>query len=275
MGLFGKLFEKKECSICGGEIGLLGNRKLEDGNCCKTCTKKLSPWFDDRRHSTIEQIKAQLAYRAENEKQLESFKVSRVIGEDYKIYIEEGNGIPTRFFVTDAKDYMTANPDIVSFKNVLGCTTDIRSREEELKQRDSNGNMVSYNPPRYKVHHDFYILMQIGNTPWFDDMKFKLNGAVITLEVIGTRSPFGGLFGNSTTTTGGFGNIRAKERYHEFEMMCQQVEQAVADSKIAPQAAPVASAAPAPVVPAGPKFCSSCGSPADGGKFCQNCGAPL
>ena len=32
MGLFGKLFEKKECSVCGGEIGLLGNRKLEDGN---------------------------------------------------------------------------------------------------------------------------------------------------------------------------------------------------------------------------------------------------
>ena len=28
MGLFGKMFEKKECSICGGEIGLLGNRKL-------------------------------------------------------------------------------------------------------------------------------------------------------------------------------------------------------------------------------------------------------
>lgn len=30
MGLFGKLFDKKECAICGGEIGLLGNRKLED-----------------------------------------------------------------------------------------------------------------------------------------------------------------------------------------------------------------------------------------------------
>ena len=29
MGLFGKVFEKKECSICGGEIGLLGNRKLK------------------------------------------------------------------------------------------------------------------------------------------------------------------------------------------------------------------------------------------------------
>ena len=42
MGLFGKIFEKKSCDICGGEIGLLGNRKLEDGNLCKECAKKLS-----------------------------------------------------------------------------------------------------------------------------------------------------------------------------------------------------------------------------------------
>lgn len=39
MGLFGKVFEKKECDICGGEIGLLGNRKLDDGNLCKECAK--------------------------------------------------------------------------------------------------------------------------------------------------------------------------------------------------------------------------------------------
>ena len=31
MGFLGKLFEKKECSICGGPIGLMGNKKLEDG----------------------------------------------------------------------------------------------------------------------------------------------------------------------------------------------------------------------------------------------------
>ena len=34
MGFF-DVFKKKECDICGGEIGLLGNRKLEDGNLCK------------------------------------------------------------------------------------------------------------------------------------------------------------------------------------------------------------------------------------------------
>ena len=71
MGLFGKLFDKKECAICGGEIGLLGNRKLEDGNMCKDCAAKLSPWFDDRRNSTVEQIQAQLDYREANKKEVE------------------------------------------------------------------------------------------------------------------------------------------------------------------------------------------------------------
>ena len=60
------LFDKKYCDICGEKIGLLGNRKLEDGNLCKDCAKKLSPWFSDRRRSTVADIKGQLAYREEN-----------------------------------------------------------------------------------------------------------------------------------------------------------------------------------------------------------------
>ena len=48
------LFEKKYCDICGEKIGLFGNRKLEDGNLCKTCAGKLSPFFSERRRSTVE-----------------------------------------------------------------------------------------------------------------------------------------------------------------------------------------------------------------------------
>lgn len=45
----------------------MGNQKLEDGNLCKDCAKQLSPWFSDRRRSTVEDIiKRQLAYREEN-----------------------------------------------------------------------------------------------------------------------------------------------------------------------------------------------------------------
>ena len=62
------LFDKKICDICGEKIGLLGNRKLDDGNLCKDCAKKLLPWFEDRRHSTVEDIKRQLEYREKNKK---------------------------------------------------------------------------------------------------------------------------------------------------------------------------------------------------------------
>ena len=103
MAFFDKLFEKKVCSACGGEIGLLGNRKLADGNLCKKCTDKLSPWFQDRRESTVAEIQAQLAYREENLRQLQSFKTTRVLGDDYKMYIEEIDGVPSRFYVSKSR----------------------------------------------------------------------------------------------------------------------------------------------------------------------------
>ena len=59
MGLF-DVFKKKDCEICGKEVGMFGYKKLEDGEICKDCVKLLSPWFDDRRHSTVAQIKQQL-----------------------------------------------------------------------------------------------------------------------------------------------------------------------------------------------------------------------
>ncbi len=34
------LFSKKYCDVCGEKIGLLGNRKLEDGNLCKGVRQK-------------------------------------------------------------------------------------------------------------------------------------------------------------------------------------------------------------------------------------------
>ena len=56
------LFDKKYCDICGEKIGLFGNRKLQNGNLCKNCAAKLSPWFSERRQSTVEEIKEQLAF---------------------------------------------------------------------------------------------------------------------------------------------------------------------------------------------------------------------
>ena len=71
MGLFDR-FKKQDCEICGKEVGMFGYKKLKDGEICKDCVKLLSPWFEDRKESTVAQIKAQIAYRERNAKEHEN-----------------------------------------------------------------------------------------------------------------------------------------------------------------------------------------------------------
>ena len=52
MGLFDR-FKKQDCEICGKEVGMFGYKKLKDGEICKDCVKLLSPWFEDRKESTV------------------------------------------------------------------------------------------------------------------------------------------------------------------------------------------------------------------------------
>lgn len=173
MGLFGKLFDKKECSICGGEIGLLGNRKLEDGNCCKECAKKLSPWFEERRHSTVEDIKKQLAYREENKAKVQAFQVTREFAGDCNhVFIDDNKG---QFAITTGTGMnVEVNPDIVNLSQVTSCKLQIDQNREEEQYRNEEGQMVDYNPPRYTYSYNYSIKLGI-NSPWFDDMDFRLN----------------------------------------------------------------------------------------------------
>ena len=57
MGFFDKMFEKKECAICGTELGLLGKTKISEGYLCKECAGKLSPYFHGYRSSTADDIR--------------------------------------------------------------------------------------------------------------------------------------------------------------------------------------------------------------------------
>ena len=59
MGFFDKMFEKKECAICGTELGLLGKTKINEGYLCKECAGKLSPFFSGWRSSTANDIREQ------------------------------------------------------------------------------------------------------------------------------------------------------------------------------------------------------------------------
>lgn len=175
MGLFGKIFEKKSCDICGGEIGLLGNRKLEDGNLCKECAKKLSPFFSERRRSTVEQIREQLDYREANKDRVAGFNTTRTLGGDTKVLLDEDAQC---FIVTSSSRWCDANPDVMDFSQVTGCDSEVRETRTEIYRENSEGHRESYDPPRYDIDYDVYLTIHV-NSPYFDEITFKVNDSRI------------------------------------------------------------------------------------------------
>ena len=165
------LFDKKFCDVCGEKIGLLGNRKLEDGNLCKDCAKKLSPFFSERKQSTVAEIKEQLAYREENERRLDSFRPTRTFGENMKVYIDDMAGT---FIVTRMSNWKSENPDIIGLNQVTSCNLDIDEDRDELYYEDEEGNRKSYTPARYEYRYEFFVVINV-NSPWFSQIRFSLN----------------------------------------------------------------------------------------------------
>ncbi len=170
------LFDKKYCDFCGDKIGLIGNRKLEDGNMCKDCAKKLSPFCDDRRHSTVEHIRAHLQYREQNAVALKSFTPTLILGEGTKFYIDNNS---KTFVVSEyaqgSDKWFAENPDVIPFSQVTGCGLDIDEDQDEIYTRDREGNQVSYNPPKYEYRYNFTLKFTLNN-PFFDDFDIRLNG---------------------------------------------------------------------------------------------------
>ena len=271
MGFFKNLFEKKECSLCGGEIGLLGNRKLEDGNCCKNCAGKLSPWFDDRRHSTVDQIKAQLAYREENRVALEGFQPTVCFGEYYTLRAELVQGVPSRF-VVESQDYASENADLIAFKDVTSFEIEVDEDERELTYSNKEGKEVSYNPPRYEYSYDFYAKILVDN-PYFDDIRFRLNNDTIILETVSSRQILIKNFNKAN-----FDPMLYPE-YRQQKKECDDLEalfKAGMDGTTLDGQVPdlPVTAAPEQIEQTtdNPKFCPNCGAANEGGKFCQYCG---
>jgi hypothetical protein len=165
-------FSKKNCDICGGEIGLLGNRKLADGNLCKNCARKLSPWMTDRRESTVEEIRQHLMYRAQNQRVLAGVHPTAVVGADTKVYIDEPG---KRFFVTPLANWRDGNPDVISFSQVVDVQTEVTEHRTEEYHRDREGHQVSFNPPRYRYSYEFVTTIHV-DSPWFNRIRFELTG---------------------------------------------------------------------------------------------------
>lgn len=254
MGLFGKLFDKKECSFCDNEIGLFGNRKLEDGNMCKECAKKLSPWFSDRRSSTVAQIEEQLAYREENKKAVEAFNVTLSLGTDMKVLMDEDAG---KFMVTRERNLMEANPDVIDFSQVTGCILDIDEHQTEEMREDNEGNEVSFRPPRYFYSYDFRMIIKV-NHPYFDEISFNLNTSDVEIN------PHNGM----TTRP----NPQSNPDYREYEDMGREIKEILTQARRQVREDARAAAAPKTAV-----TCPYCGATTmpDANGCCEYCGGAL
>lgn len=273
MGLFGKLFDKKECSICGGEIGLLGNRKLEDGNMCKNCAAKLSPWFSDRRQSTVDEIKAQLDYREANQEKVASFRITRTLGERTKVLLDEDAGL---FMVTAAKNLEEVNPDVLSFSDVTGCKLDIDESRTEIEYEDKDGERKSFNPRRYAYSYDFYIVINVNN-PYFNEIRFQLNSESVDNgeETLldgpdAMRRPRGGMRGGSLTSNAE--EVRSSVEYRQYEEMGLEIRDALL--RVRQQVRDEAAAAAAPKAAVTCPFCGATTTP-DASGCCEFCGGAV
>lgn len=279
------LFDKKYCDICGEKIGLLGNRKLEDGNLCKNCAKKLSPFFSERRDSTVLEIKEQLAYREENEKNLASFRPTRTFGNSTKLYIDDTAG---KFIVTHANDWRSDNPDIIDISQVTSCNLNVDERRDEIYFKDNEGNRQSYTPPRYKYEYEFEVVINV-NSPWFSQIKFELSSFPRPdsryTEMYREYERQGNELCDALMRRGGCQNAAygAQQPYGmpQQQYGAPQPQYGAQQQYGAPQPQYAAQQQyGAPQQPAAPDFanaawvCPSCGTSNVGGKFCQGCGAP-
>ena len=255
MGLF-DAFKKKQCSICGGDIGLLGNRKLEDGNMCKNCARKLSPFFSDRRNSTVAEIEAQLAYREDNKQAVAAFHVTRSLGEDTKVLIDEDAG---KFMVTDARNLAEANPDVLDFSQVTGVDLDIDEDQSEATREDKDGNEVSYNPPKFFFTYDFHVVIRV-NHPYFDEIRFRLNSSDVEINpnnpLPQIRKP----------------NPKLNPEYREYEQMGKEIKSILTEAR--QQVREEAAAAAAPKQAATCPWCGATTTP-DANGCCEYCGGAI
>lgn len=288
------LFDKKYCDICGEKIGLLGNRKLEDGNLCKDCAKKLSPWFSERRSSTVAEIKEQLDWREANQERASRFRITRSFGEKTKLLLDENQ---RWFTVTREKNPAEDNSDVLDFSAITGCRMDIDETRNELKHesKDREGKTVrkSYNPPRYEYYYDFYIIISV-NVPYFTEMKFKLNDGRVHIPF---HAATNGMFGSGLLQS-----IREEPmydvRYRSFEEMgdeiCNLLNRIISGTMSGQQAAspaqsnlsieslipglsssPTAKKAVEEVFRITTWRCASCGCPNNNTLTCQQCGEPF
>ncbi len=245
------LFSKKNCDICGGDMGRITDNKMADGGICHDCAKKLSPWFTSLRKSTKAEVEEQLAYREQNKQAVAAFKTTRVFGQGREhIYIDDN---VQNFMVTKTQDIPSENPDVIPISAVTGCFVEPKESHYEETRTNNKGESVSYMPPRFVYNYDVWLTINL-NHKYFDKISIKINRDTVTIQSIGNMTP----------------DIMSNYEYKGSIDIAEEAKTALTDQG----AAAAATAAFEASKPVKCKACGAIGIP-DSRGCCDYCGAPL
>lgn len=260
------LFDKKYCSVCGEKIGLLGNIKLADGNLCRSCRKKLSPFYKTD-GATVTDIRTHLQYREQNRAALRYFNADKVIGADQPIGPDRKLCIDShqrKFLLSMKNEPEAENPDVFD----LASLRTIRFYIEEFTDSETPGGSIDY-------YYDFYLTLSLDH-PFIHEPEFKINSRVVSTckriyenqvrEVYKGGSGVGVdiLFARAKART----DQLAVEEYLKYYTVLNDMVDALAE---AAQIQLETSSESHTV----PRFCPRCGEKVSGGKFCSSCGNKL
>lgn len=164
-------------------------------------------------------------------------------------------------------DVQTENREnglILNYSQLTGSHLDIDEGRRELRRTDKDGKQVSYDPPRYEYSYNFDFTITV-NTPYFDEMSFRLNPRPIILE---SEAP--SVFSLVRSIDPSY-NIE----YRRYIQLADEMRAAVDQARAVSHAAPTANRVQNIPTPAASVewICPACGG-SNTGKFCEYCGTP-
>lgn len=278
------LFSKKECSICGDKSGLLSNRRLADGNLCKECRARLSPFYDVTNKDTVAFIAAQLQYREQNLAELDRFRPTTAVGGAGKVFIDMQMG---KFTLASEDELRNGNPDLFDLSGFRGCSF-------FSKERIYKGDKDRNEPDRFD--YDFYLKFSVDH-PFLRGFSYRYNGQSVSssrnrIREEEIRKIYLGQKDVKKGVAAFLSGVdrRATEQYLEEYAIGQDMIDALttAASAFRPGQGYVQPPAPVYQQPVTPvyqqpapearavNFCPSCGARVDGeAAFCPQCGSRL
>lgn len=164
-------------------------------------------------------------------------------------------------------DVQTENREnglILNYSQLTGSHLDIDEDRRKLRRTDKDGKQVSYDPPRYEYSYNFDFTITV-DTPYFDEMSFRLNPRPIILE---SEAP--SVFSLVRSIDPSY-NIE----YRRYIQLADEMRAAVDQARAVSHAAPTANRVQNIPTPAASVewICPACGG-SNTGKFCEYCGTP-